>query len=1174
MTSNGRQMSNPFSTGGGGHNFETLVQAYFVALMLAGGFAPGLPDKPIRKIKLQGRCKGYQTDDLIIFTDEHKLLGQIKHKVAFTKGNLAFGKVIQSAWLDFNNPDIFTCEKDVIALITGPLSSTDIEDVRPLLEWARCKESEKEFLQIVEIEKVSSESKRDKLKVLRECLETANQASISNENFFQFLRHFYLFGYDFDIESGVTETLIHSVIGRFVAKNPCDIFNQIVRKVMSTNQNAGTINRETLLAELPACFDIPNMQTMPQAISSMIPPREIMTWNMSPFADVLVVASLAGSWNQNYEADLDIIKQLLQGVDFATWQDKIEQVLQLPDSPIVIQNGVWEIRNRAELWETLGPRIFDRHLDMLKTCSLAILRKGDPQFEIEPDQRFMASIYGKILPHSEHLRRGITETLALLGSLPDSLTHCSLGRPKLISMSTIRELFEGADWVLWESLNYLLPLLAEAAPDEFLDAVETAILQTPCPFDELYAQAGSGILTRCNYLTGLLWALEAIAWDAEYLVRATVVLGALAKKYPRSNSGNHPSDSLTGIFLPWLPQTTAPLEKRKVAIETLTKESPNVAWELLLQLLPNRIMTSTPTSKPTWRKVIPDDWKDGTTRKEYWDQITIYAEMLEKAAYRNISRLKELFKNLDWLPEPTFEKILNQTSSEELVDATEEDRYEIWSTLVQFASKHRRFSGAQWALPGEMIKKVEEAVGKISPKQPEYLYGRLFSQKELDLYEEDGSWQEREDKLEERRQQVVSNILESDRIEGVIHLAESVDSPYKVGIPLGKVATESADEIVLPTMLNSDNQVHVSFATGFVLGRFLSQRWTWVDTVIKDDWTDEDKGRFLTLLPFTHETWTRVENLLINNRQEYWQKVPLQFSLSQSEEDLQLATDHLLEYNRPWAAINCLARQLYRKFPIDPVKAVKALLDAASPTERFDVYRAIPLIKMLQENKEAVGEDNLVQVEWAYLPLLNDHYMAEPVSLESRLATKPEFFAQMVGLVYRSNKETPEVVEPSEQEKLLAKNAPALLERWKTPPGFSGGDEFSEEEFNRWLDSAIQITSDSGHLGPALYQIGRVLIHCPLDPEGLWIHKTAAEALNKLEHEEMRCGFSIAIRNSRGACLVDPTGTPELKLAEEYRQKAEDVENTGYHRLAITLRKLAESYDHDAQIIVAQYGEH
>ena len=122
----------------------------------------------------------------------------------------------------------------------------------------------------------------------------------------------------------------------------------------------------------------------------------------------------------------------------------------------------------------------------------------------------------------------------------------------------------------------LLPTLAEAAPGEFLTAVEKALRKIPCPFDKLFSQEGSGI-TGGNYMTGLLWALETLAWDEQYLVKVTVLLGKLASHDPGGNWANRPDNSLKTIFLPWLPQTIASVKKRKVAIQTLQKECPKIA---------------------------------------------------------------------------------------------------------------------------------------------------------------------------------------------------------------------------------------------------------------------------------------------------------------------------------------------------------------------------------------------------------------------------------------------------------------------------------------------------------------------------------------------------------------------------------------------------------------------
>jgi len=94
MSDETSKLSNPFSTGGGGHNFENNVQAVFVVLMLTGGSIPCIPILPIIQIKLQGKYAGYETDDFIIFAgskdgrQKAKLLAQIKHSVSITEKTL------------------------------------------------------------------------------------------------------------------------------------------------------------------------------------------------------------------------------------------------------------------------------------------------------------------------------------------------------------------------------------------------------------------------------------------------------------------------------------------------------------------------------------------------------------------------------------------------------------------------------------------------------------------------------------------------------------------------------------------------------------------------------------------------------------------------------------------------------------------------------------------------------------------------------------------------------------------------------------------------------------------------------------------------------------------------------------------------------------------------------
>ena len=215
----GKELSAPFASGGGGLLFENQVQTVFVVLMLTGGVVPCLPSWPIVKIKLQGRYAGYHTDDFIVFVEQPgsgnsaKLLAQIKHNVAISEGDSTFSEVIDAAWHDFKNADVFDPSTDALALICGPLSAHDIENARVLLEWARTSETAKEFLDKVELTKFSSEAKRNKLQAFKTQLKKANKGvDLTDDELWEFLKSFHILSYDLDVKSGVTLSLLMSHI--------------------------------------------------------------------------------------------------------------------------------------------------------------------------------------------------------------------------------------------------------------------------------------------------------------------------------------------------------------------------------------------------------------------------------------------------------------------------------------------------------------------------------------------------------------------------------------------------------------------------------------------------------------------------------------------------------------------------------------------------------------------------------------------------------------------------------------------------------------------------------------------------------------------------------------------------------------------------------------------------
>lgn len=400
----GKQITNPFSSGSGGTNFEIHVQTYFVIMMLTGGFAPCLPPWQIKKIKLQGKHAGYNTDDFILFAQENKsnkevkLLAQIKHTINITKSDKTFGEVIQSAWLDYSNRELFNRDRDSIALITGPLSSTDINNVRIILEWARNSEDASEFISKVMKSNFSNDTKRAKLNVFRAHIGKATSKSLSDEELWSFLKVFHLLGYDFDVQSGTIISQALSMIKQNSSADPKKIWLQVVEEVQYANQNAGTLSIETIPKEIISYFTVHEAFTIPKEFVKDIEKDTSTDSVIAQNTNEIAIAMMLGSWDETYEND----KRAIEKVYTKSYNDFIEilrKIVLQPKTFITQKNRKWKIENRREALSKYGSIIFDEHLDKFKELAIKVLRVPDPKFDLPKEQHYMARVYGKVPLH-------------------------------------------------------------------------------------------------------------------------------------------------------------------------------------------------------------------------------------------------------------------------------------------------------------------------------------------------------------------------------------------------------------------------------------------------------------------------------------------------------------------------------------------------------------------------------------------------------------------------------------------------------------------------------------------------------------------------------------------------------------------------------------------------------
>lgn len=881
----------------------------------------------------------------------------------------------------------------------------------------------------------------------------------------------------------------------------------------------------------------------------------------SPNARALALAGLFGRWDANRSHDMDAVIRIL-GKPYGEWLEAIRAEVLKPAAPLVHRNERWKVVSRVESWESLGPWLDDSDLRRFELVVFDILTEADPAIDMAVGERWMSSALGRHRQFSDSLRRGVAETLGLLGSRPARLTCCSAGRPEQVARTVVRQLLHGADWRRWIDLHDLMPLFAEAAPEEFLNAVDHA-LATPndSPLRRLLAEEGGGI-GGVNYLTGLLWALEILAWNPEHFARVMLILGALASIDPGGQWANRPSNSMTRILLPWFPQTVASVEVRVVSVRAVGRDYPDVAWSLLMSLLPESTGSTWPTCRPTWRTEWLAGWEeDQPTRQAYFEQLEAYAELAVEHAADHPVRLAELVEKLPVFALEARESILQRIVAR-VKDRPEELRLPIWDAAVDLVSSHRAFPSADWALSDAEITRLEKIAGSLAPSHPSLRHRRLFSDRDLELFQSGAAHEEQVRLLARRRDAALTELLTVTGLDGVTEFARNVTAPLQVGLALGRLGRPGDDAALLPSLLRCEDGWASLFVRGFVMSRWGLYRASWFNRLRLAHWTPADVTRLLVLLPFTQEVWELADNLLGDAGDAYWRSVrPDPWDLGA---DLMIAVERLLRCGRPRAALACCAVALRSRREISVLLAIRALHESVQASgERLDPWHAIEAIKWLQTVPD-VPTAELASIEWCYLPILDGAVSASPKTLEAQIARDPAQFCELIQLAYRPAREDADAPPPSEEARQRGMAAYRLLDNMVVLPGMREDGTVDGPALMGWVNEVRRIATDSGHLRMALRQIGQLFGKAATDTEWPNRLKPVAEILDAGDAEDMRKGFVAQIYNNRG--VFSPTGgREESEIARRLREQANLVERSSLVRLANALRELARTYEQESR---------
>jgi hypothetical protein len=898
-------------------------------------------------------------------------------------------------------------------------------------------------------------------------------------------------------------------------------------------------------------------------------------WASPTNGPLIALVMLAGAWKDK-EGDREAVSRIV-GMPYTQLERELVRWARETDAPVRRIGERWLVISKEDCWPLLHDYLTRGDLQRFHDTVVEILSAIDPRLELEPDKQWTAALYGHVRPHSGTLITALANSVALLGTRGDDMLPMGGESGRGFAASIVRTVLNAAndDVRVWVSATSVLSLLAEAAPSQFLDAIEKGLAgQSPVLRDIFTDKPGASTFGTTSPHVYLLWALERLAWAPEYLPRAATALAKLAVlDEPRGTVTNRPDASLRQLFLCWHPETHASLEKRIQVIDGLRKSHPTIAWRVLVSLLPSGhdfsmnhepavwrdwgLEPQTPTRRDVflgYRQVISrviDDVGDDPAR---WKDVI---EKLEKIGREDALRAIEKLENI---PVDRFDAGARETLS---------------TALREVVALHRSHPGANWDLTADDIARLEAIHSKFAPQNLSERHRWLFT-RAPELLDGTQTYSEKYNvALASKRDEALQDLFGHSGLAGAIAFALGVEMPNDVGgalVRTGLVDATATD--IMRAHLASSEPALDRFARGFTFELVSKRGFTWAKHLVHVDapgWSPEQRAQLLTFLPYDDdETWELLEVQDDAVKREYWRRM---YPWGVPEARIEHLTRNLAKFGRPFTAADVLAGHIHvRSKKTPPPELLADILHAVLTTKETDDpvpsqfgYDLGELAESLAKEPGSVPLDRIAAIEWALVPFLSNHDL-KPRILHGELVRNPSFFADIVALVYRPHDEEAQTESFTEDDRLRARAAYKLLDSCRTFPGRRDDGTIDAQALTEWVTKSRVLLQEAKRETIGDLKIGSILGTSPLGDDGLWPHEAVRDIVQTVESPEIERGIILHVYNSRGGVSksLREGGAQERELVKRYRAYADGM-NEQSSRAAALLREIAAFYESDAR---------
>jgi hypothetical protein len=910
-------------------------------------------------------------------------------------------------------------------------------------------------------------------------------------------------------------------------------------------------------------------------------------WASDPATSASLIPFLwIGAWNANKSADQTVLV-LMAGDDnkYESLERRCLQLVRLNDAPLWSVGQYRGVNSKIDLLFAVASAVSQTDLDRFFKVAHIVLGEDDPKLDLPEEQQWAASVYGKSREFSGTLRRSIAETLVLLAVHGHHLFWDRLGFDcEDAANHLVRSLLTPLKTRLLEANDNDLAAYAEAAPSEFLGIIEEDLRTTSPETYGLLRPAASGLFGNGCPRTGLLWALEGLAWSPTSMPRVALILAQLSQIEISDNWVNRPINSLEAIFRSWMPQTAANHETRMKSIAQIAARFPKVAWKICIEQLNTGSRTGSYSHKPKWRN---DGYGYGEPMPTRQPIVSFVREMVEIA--------------LDWRQGYTANLLCDLVNC--VPGFSPEHREKVWSIITTWATNA---SDADKALVREQIRKrlllrrgrsdaqhndylaltrvAKAARVALEPtnlvRKNEWLFKDHWveeSADELAVEVDNGSYEKREERIAALRAEALGEVYGALGIEGVIELSDLGNASHVVGYLcseriFSKDSIGSAICAALNTQGTSKSDARRLLIAGLINGLRDSAVQASLLDELKDRLAEKDYVRLLLSAPFRRDTWKRVDVLSDESSRAYWSAV-FPGWVRDADDEAAEAVERLIRAKRPRAAFHSAHYNLDKFDPELLYLLMSAIAkDSDEPEGQFRLNQHYTEEAFERINTcVALTLDQKAGLEYLYIdalakPRVHGGKYGIP-NLERYIETHPELYVQAVVYTYRRKDnatDPPAFTVPNDQRAHFADQGYKLLSGIETVPGGDASGVLKPEILTGWIKAVRDACGELGRLDVADNCIGELLAHAPIGVDGVWPCEPVRDVLEELHSDAIVRGTHTGLFNARGVHWRGEGGSQEQELADKYRTWADALLYTHPYVSSGLLMGMVRTYELDA----------